>query len=446
MKKMETIAQISTPLGSGGIAIVRMSGEKAKEIAFKVFQAKNLSMENIEPRKLYLGDFYLKQATEKCMMVFFEGPKSFTGEDVIEFQIHGGEFLATKVLETLLKNGCKLAENGEFSKRAFMNGKMSLNEAEAMIDIINATSDAEIKATSLLFSGKLTKQLKSIQNELKNCLVDLEVSIDYPEHDDEYVTIEKIKEILQNSKKEIENLLSTSYVGQKIKFGINVAIVGKPNVGKSSLLNCLIGEDRAIVTDIKGTTRDVLKETITYKGIKLNFLDTAGIRESEDKVEKIGIERSKNCIQQSDIVLCVLDASEELDEEDNKLIDAVKGKNVIYILNKIDKNIKLNLKNGILVSAATGENIEKLKKEIIKLAKVNNIDFSQIYITNQRHIEVLKEAQKEIEKAIVSTDTNLADIVDMQTKKVWTTLGKITGESEAENIIEEIFSKFCLGK
>ncbi len=443
---MKTIAQISTPLGSGGIAIVRMSGDKAKEIAFSLFHAKNLNKENIEPRKLYLGKFQLEQATEKCMMVYFKEPYSFTGEDVIEFQIHGGEYLATKVLETLLNNGCSLAENGEFSKRAFINGKMTLNDAESMIDMINATSDAEIKATSLLLSGKFTNQIKQLQDKIKDCLVDLEVSIDYPEHDDEYASINNIKDVLLSTKKEISKLVKTQTTGEKIRFGINVAIIGKPNVGKSSLLNCLIGEDRAIVTDVKGTTRDVLKETILYKGIKINFIDTAGIRESEDIVEKIGIERSKKCIEQSDIVLCVLDASENLDEEDKKLINLTKNKNVIFVLNKTDKKIVLNMDNAILVSASENKNIDEIKEKIIELAKLNKIDFSQIYITNQRHTEILKQTLIDIDNALIAVQTQTADIVDQQTKKVWSTLGKITGESETESIIDGIFSKFCLGK
>lgn len=443
---MKTIAQISTPLGSGGIAIIRMSGDDVKKIAFDVFHAKNLTSQNIEPRKLYLGKFSLENATERCMMVYFKAPFSFTGEDVVEFQIHGGEYLATKILEVLVNKGCSLAENGEFSKRAFINGKMTLDEAEATIDMINATSDAEIKASSMLANGKLNNKIVEIQNEIKDCLVDLEVSIDYPEHNDELTSIEKVKEVLKNSRQKIQQLINTCATGEKIKFGINVAIIGKPNVGKSSLLNCLIGEDRAIVTDIKGTTRDILKETINYKGFKINFIDTAGIRESEDVVEKIGVEKSKQCIEQSDIVLCVLDASEDIDDEDKKLMELTKNKNVIFVLNKIDKNIKTKINNAIYVSADNSTNIEMIKDKIIEMARVNKVDFSQLYITNERHKEILKQAIVDIDNAIESTNLKTADIVDMETKRVWSTLGKITGESETESIIDNIFSKFCLGK
>ena len=443
---MKTIAQISTPLGSGGIAIIRMSGDNAKKIAFKLFHAKNLTSQNIEPRKLYLGKFSLDNATERCMMVYFKAPFSFTGEDVVEFQIHGGEYLATKILEVLLNNGCVLAENGEFSKRAFLNGKMTLDEAEATIDMINATSDAEIKASSMLANGKLNNIIVSIQNKIKDCLVDLEVSIDYPEHNDEVTSIEKVKEVLKNSKEELQKLVNSCATGEKIKFGINVAIIGKPNVGKSSLLNCLIGEERAIVTDVKGTTRDILKETINYKGFKINFIDTAGIRDSQDIVEKIGVEKSKQCIEQSDIVLFVLDASEEIDELDKQLMNLTKNKNVIFVLNKIDKQTKTKIDNAIYVSANNNINIEKIKDKIIEMAKVNKVDFSQLFITNARHKEVLKQAIIDIDNAIKSTELNTADIVDMETKRVWKTLGKITGESETESIIDNIFSKFCLGK
>ena len=444
---METIAQISTPLGSGGIAIIRMSGDKAKDIAFDLFSSKNLTKENIEPRKLYLGKFKINEdAKERCMMVYFKAPFSFTGEDVVEFQIHGGEFLATKILDKLVISGCKLAENGEFSKRAFMNGKMSLDEAEATIDMINATSDAEIKASSLLADGKLKKQVVDIQNKIKDCLVNLEVALDYPEHDDEEMSIKDVQNVLITSRDILNNLLKTAKTGEQIKFGINVSIVGKPNVGKSSLLNCLLGEDRAIVTDIKGTTRDILKETISYKGFKINFIDTAGIRESDDVVEKIGVDRSINAIKNSDIVLCVFDSSEPLDDEDNKLLDLVKDKNVIYVLNKTDKKIVTKIDNAVYVCANENKNIDEIKDRIIEMARLNKIDFSQVYLTNKRHIEIIKTAIDLTNNAIEVAKTGTADLVDMEAKRVWLELGKITGENATDDILTAIFSKFCLGK
>lgn len=443
---METIAQISTPIGSGGIAIVRMSGEKAMEIAFNLFTAKNLTKEDIEPRKLYLGRFNLGDAFERCMLVYFKAPFSFTGEDVVEFQIHGGEFLATKILSKLLQSGVTMAQNGEFSKRAFINGKMSLDEAEAMIDMINATSDAEIKASSNLQSGNLCKTIVKIQGDIKESLIGLEVAIDYPEHDDESTTIKEVLNVLENSKKQIEKLVGTFESGHLVKYGIAVAIVGKPNVGKSSLLNSLLGEERAIVCDVKGTTRDTLKETLVYKGLKINFIDTAGIRESEDAVEKIGVGKSKQCIEKADIVLCVIDASNPLDNEDKELLDLVKDKETIYVLNKTDKQIITPFPNAIEISALKNENIDKIKDEILKRTRTNKIDFSQVVITNERHHEILKESLKCLDDAIQSAHNQTADIVDMEAKRVWKVLGKITGETETESIIDGIFAKFCLGK
>ena len=443
---METIAQISTPLGSGGIAVVRMSGDNSLDIAFKLFTAKNLCVENIEPRKLYLGSFCFDGVTEKCLMAYFKAPFSYTGEDIVEFQIHGGEFLATFVLNALLSSGAVLAENGEFSRRAFLNGKMSLDEAEGMIDIINATSNAELKAASKLLVGELTPIVKEMQNNLKDALADLEVAIDYPENDDDVMSIAQVKNVLCDIKTQLEKLYSSRQNGKVIKFGISVAIVGKPNVGKSSLLNALIGEDVAIVTNIKGTTRDIVKETISYNGIKINFLDTAGIRESEDEVEKIGIEKSKTAIENADVVLAVFDSSCELDQEDKQLLELVEGKNKIVVLNKTDLEQKLFIDGAVEISAKNKHNTDVIKTEILKCAKADNIDFQSVIITNQRHNQVIKNALEMVQKAICECDYSTADIVDHIVKDIWRELGKITGESEVENIIDAIFSKFCLGK
>lgn len=443
---METIAQISTPLGSGGIAVVRMSGDNSLDIAFKLFSCKNLNKQTIEPRKLYLGNFCFDGVTEKCLMAYFKCPFSYTGEDIVEFQIHGGEFLATFVLNALLSSGAVLAENGEFSRRAFLNGKMSLDEAEGMIDIINATSKAELKAASKLLVGELTPIVKDMQSRLKDALADLEVAIDYPENDDDVMSIAQVKNVLADIKCELQKLYSSRQNGKVIKFGISVAIVGKPNVGKSSLLNALIGEDVAIVTNIKGTTRDIVKETISYNGIKINFLDTAGIRESEDEVEKIGIEKSKTAIENADVVLAVFDSSCDLDQEDKQLLELVENKNKIIVLNKTDLKQKLFIDGAIEISAKNKHNTDIIKTEILKCAKADNIDFQSVIITNQRHNQVIKTALEMVDKAIDECDHSTADIVDHIVKDIWRELGKITGESEVENIIDAIFSKFCLGK
>ena len=442
---MSTIAQISTPLGSGGIAIVRISGEDALKIGRSLFYSKKLQNSDITPRLLYLGDFDLGDAKERCMMVYFKAPYSFTGEDVVEFQIHGGEYLATKVLDRIVEKGATLAQNGEFSKRAFLNGKMSLDEAEATIDMINATSDAEIKASSKLAERSLFKQVKKIQDDLKNGVANLEVALDYPEHDDEAMSEQAVVEILKNSLETLKNLEKTYKNGEKIKFGIDVAIVGKPNVGKSSLLNALLKEDRAIVTDVKGTTRDTLKETVNYKGLKINFIDTAGIRESEDIVEKIGVEKSKKTIEQSDIILFVIDGSENLDNEDKELEKKLDKSKVIYVINKSDMPKKVDIDNAIVVSAKQNINIDTIFDEILRKTKLDKIDYSQLQITNKRHYEALKEAIEMIEN-VTSENSVTLDILDMQIKKIWQKLGEITGETANEAIIDEIFSKFCLGK
>ncbi len=442
---MSTIAQISTPLGSGGIAIVRISGDDALKIGRSLFYSKKIQNSDITPRLLYLGDFDLGDAKERCMMVYFKAPYSFTGEDVVEFQIHGGEYLATKVLDRIVEKGAILAQNGEFSKRAFLNGKMSLDEAEATIDMINATSDAEIKASSKLAEGSLFKQVKKIQDDLKNGVANLEVALDYPEHDDEAMSEQAVVEILKNSLETLKTLEKTYKNGEKIKFGVDVAIVGKPNVGKSSLLNALLKEDRAIVTDVKGTTRDTLKETVNYKGLKINFIDTAGIRESDDIVEKIGVEKSKKTIEQSDIILFVIDGSESLDNEDKELEKNLDKSKVIYVINKSDMPKKVDIGNAIVVSAKQNINIDAVFDEILRKTRLDKIDYSQLQITNKRHYEALKEAIEMIEK-VTSENSVTLDILDMQIKKIWQKLGEITGETANEAIIDEIFSKFCLGK
>lgn len=442
---MDTIAQISTPLGSGGISVIRISGKKSLDIAKSIFLFKK-TPENIEPRHMYFGQINYNDFTEQCLMVYFKAPFSYTGEDVVEFQCHGGEFLTRQILNACLDAGARLADNGEFTKQAFINGKISLEQAESIIEMINATSEAELKANSKILKGELYQKISFLQSQIKDAIVNLEVSIDYPEHDDEALGADHLLKVLKNTKSTLENLIATSHNGKIISAGINVAIVGKPNVGKSSLLNALIGEDRAIVTSVQGTTRDTLHETITHNGIKINFIDTAGIRESTDEVEQIGIKKSKDSINEANIVLAVFDGSKPLDKEDYEILQLINMNKVIYIINKTDLGKNITGLDGIEISALNKENINQIKEEIIKTAINSKIDYSSIIITNQRHVEALKDSLEKTNKLIELCNLQTVDILDMLAKDLWQTLGKITGQTENEDIISGIFAKFCLGK
>lgn len=444
----KTIASISTPLGKGAISIVRMSGSESLQIAQKLFKSKALNFDKITPRMLYYGKFKIdNNAYETCLMVYFKAPFSYTGEDVVEFQVHGGSVITSKILSVLLENGAILAENGEFSKRAFENGKISLDQAESIIDEINAESESELKASLMLIGGKLKNQVKDMQSSLTDTLAEIEATLDYPEEDFEQAVKEKIFKNINSISLALQDILKDSQNSKYIKQGINIAIVGSPNVGKSSLLNSLIGQERAIVTSIAGTTRDVLNESITYKGIKFNFLDTAGIRQSDDEVEKIGIEKSKQSIDSADLILFVLDASRAKSEQDMEIENLLKNRtNIITIVNKIDeKRLLEGYSNAIEISALNGQNTEKIKELIYNMVLKEEIDYSKIVLTNERQANILKQACN-ISLEILQAKDESMDIVAMLIKSLWNTLGKITGECENERIIDIIFSKFCLGK
>lgn len=444
----KTICAISTPLGRGAISIVRMSGIQSLEIARKVFFAKNLDFDKITPRLLYLGKFSFEDKTkETCLMVYFNSPYTYTGEDIVEFQVHGGTILTQKILSTLLKNGATMAEPGQFTKRAFENGKISLDEAESIIGEINAESESELKATLNLASGHLKTKIKNLQNELTESIAKIEATLDYPEEDFEQAAKDEIFDYINKVEKEVDEFIKDSQNAKYITKGINIAIVGSPNVGKSSLLNALIGEDRAIVTDIEGTTRDTLNESILYNGIKFNFIDTAGIRASEDKVEKIGIEKSKDAISMADVVLFVLDGSRKFSEEDRRIKELLTNvKNIITIVNKEDaKRLLEKQENEILVSALENKNIELIKDKIYSLVINEKIDYNKTIIINERQLQILYECKNVLNEIRISK-TQSMDIIAMLIKNLWNCLGKITGECENEQIIDLIFSKFCLGK
>lgn len=444
----KTICAISTPLGRGAISIVRLSGEESLKIMREVFSSNTIDYKNIKDRYLYYGSLTLEnKSKENCLAVFFKGPFSYTGEDMVEFQIHGGTYLTQSVLNLLISKGARVAENGEFTKRAFENGKISLDMAESIIDEINAESEGELKASLELADGKLTYKIINMQGSLTECLAQIEATLDYPEEDFEEETRFSIFQAIQSLRSQLLPLIEDAKHAKMLKNGINIALVGAPNVGKSSTLNALIGENRAIVTEIEGTTRDILSESILYKDLKLNFIDTAGIRESDDKVEKLGIEKSKEYIERADVILFLLDGSKEIDDYDRSIKKLLEGKkNVITIVNKSDLPRKLEKQqNEIVISAQNDENILQIKELIFKMVEAEKIDYSHMLITSTRQIEVLIECLN-ICQEILNSNQESMDIVSMLIKKLWNSLGKISGDCENEDIIDLIFSKFCLGK
>ncbi len=444
---METIVSISTPIGKGAIAVVRLSGKQSLSFALKLFHSKNLSEDNVQPRYMYFGKFEIDAGLfEECLMVYFKSPFSYTGEDIVEFQVHGGVLVAQKVVEACLSVGARMAEAGEFSKRAFLNGKITLDKAEAIIGEINAEAEGELKSSLAITNGRLAKEILLQQEELKLLLAEIEVGMDYPEETEELGLILNIKERLQTLLRKNGHVLKQSKNANFLKHGINVALVGKTNVGKSSVMNALLGADRAIVTDIQGTTRDSITESFEHEGIKINIIDTAGIRQTQDVVESIGIEKSKQNLNAADIVLFVVDGSEQMTEEDKFINGLLDGKNVIRVVNKTDKKRALaKMENEIEISALENKNIEQLKKKIVDKAIVEQIDFNALMLTNERHIEILQNVQKQIEEILKIANVSL-DVLSMLIKNIWKELGKITGNTENEDIIDLIFSKFCLGK
>ena len=445
----QTIVALSTPPLNGAISIVRMSGDKAAEIADKLFvNNKGKTPSLFTPRLLELGTLNTGSFTEKCMCVRFAEPFSYTGENLVEFQLHGGMKIAEGVISACIKNGARLASNGEFTKRAFINGKMSLASAEGMMDMINAESEAEIRAGYNLLEGELSKLASSAQSELTDLLSEIEVSFDYPEETIEYVTKNTVKNRLKALSQKIQNTLDTASTGKLLKNGVNVLILGKPNAGKSSLLNRLLSFERAIVTDIAGTTRDTIEDTFTINGTKFNIIDTAGIRDTKDTVEKIGVDKAKSLINGADIILYVKDMSTQDNADDKQIQDLIKTKNHIVVLNKTDlinsKDIKTN-ENQILVSAKNNTGINNLKDRLYELSNTSPALHSSIIITNERHKDALERANISIKSALENMQMSL-DLISIDIKLAYSALGEITGNTTGEDIIDAIFSKFCLGK
>jgi len=440
----KTICAISTPIGVGGISVIRLSGKQSLEIVNKILFTKLTP----EPRKMQLKKINLNNITDNAMVVYFKAPFSFTGEDVVEIQCHGGVLITNLILKELINNGACLAQNGEFTKRAFINGKLTLDKAEGIIDVINSESEEELKAASNLLNGNLTKEVKLMQNVLTDILAEVEVTLDYPEHDIEYTTTNKFIEKINDLIEKINNIKNTAETGMLIKNGINVAILGVPNVGKSSLLNSLLGYERAIVTNISGTTRDTITESYVYNGVKVNLIDTAGIRESDNQVEQIGIKLSKEKIENSDLILFVLDSTRELTLDEQNLLKKIQGKKVIYVINKIDeKKFNFTFKNQVEVSSLKNLNIQNLKQAIYDEIINKNIIGNSTIITNTRHKISLENAENTLKEALKTLEnTNSLELFSIDLTNAYSNLGEITGDSNKENIIDRIFSKFCLGK
>ncbi len=460
---METIAAISTATGNGGIGIIRMSGENCFNILEKIFRTNKNNKINIEKIKGYtiqygyIIDNKTNEIIDEVLVSFFKNPKSYTRENMCEINSHGGMIVEKRILEECLNNGAILAQPGEFTKRAFLNGRIDLSQAESIIDIINSKTEKEAKASINQLQGYLSENISKIRHELLDIMADIEASIDYPEYDIEEVTNSKAIKLLDSIKYKLEILEESFNSGKVLKEGIKTAIIGRPNAGKSSLLNTILKEERAIVSDIEGTTRDTIEELVTIKGIPLKIIDTAGIRKTSDKIEEIGVERALKVAEDADLILAIIDNTKELNDEDFKILNLIKNKNAIILLNKIDlqennleKNkeiIKVN-KKVIKISTKNRYGIEELYKEIEKMFNIKEIDIdSGILITNIRHKNQITSSIKNINEAINAINLNLPiDIISISIKETLEDLGKITGDNVGEDIINEIFSKFCLGK
>lgn len=455
----QTIAAIGTALSNSGISIIRISGNKSLEIINKIFKTNS----KIEPNtivygKLYDGDIHL----DNVLVSYFKAPKSFTGEDICEINCHGGTNITKEILEVVLKNGARLAEPGEFSKRAFLNGKMDLSQAEAVINLINAKTSTATRVAASQLDGNVSSRIKELREDLVELLAHIEVSIDYPEYDYEEVENDNVVKLLDNKIGEINNLLETYEHGRYIKDGINVAILGKPNVGKSSLLNKLADYEKAIVTDIPGTTRDIVEETINIGSVILNISDTAGIRDTEDIVEKIGVEKSIKKLDEVDLVIYILSADENIKKIDIEMLSKIQNKGIklITVINKMDKIEKsifdtilselnkIDIKNLIQMSVAKNEGVETLKKEIEKMFLNSDFDYEQeLVITNARHKDLLRKSIEYLKLAKNEIDlNNPIDIISIYIKKATSTLGEIIGTDVNIDVANKIFEKFCLGK
>ena len=443
-----TIAAVSTPHGTGGISVIRVSGINAVPICDSVFKGK-ISLKEAKTHTVHYGHIVGKDGNyvDEVLVTVMLAPKTYTREDVVEISTHGGYAASKRVMETLIFAGADIAEAGEFTKRAFLNGRIDLTQAEGVIDIINAKTEAERKNALFQAEGGLFREIKALRQKLVNLAAQMQVAIDYPDEDLEDVTVGDIINTLRDTDSEIEKLISTKDNGRVMKEGIRTAIVGKPNVGKSSLLNCLARADRAIVTDIAGTTRDVIEEFVNLDGVPLLLLDTAGIRDTEDTVEKIGVDRAKAAISDADLVIFVTDACCGFDDVDMRLLKLIKDKNHIVVANKSDIK-KADFKADMEISAKTGAGIGELAKRIKKIYDfLEDESGERVVITNMRHLAALNDAKLTVERAIDRLKEGMPqDIAALDINEAIDLFGKITGETVSEDIVTEIFKNFCVGK
>ena len=437
-----------------------MSGDDCFKILNKIFKAKNAEdIDNIKGYSIKYGHIIDEKnnIVDEVLVSYFKAPKSYTTENMCEINTHGGIIVLRKILELCLKNGANMAEAGEFTKRAFLNGRIDLLQAESVIDVINAKSEKEATASIKQLEGNLSKKIKEIKQKILDVMVNVEVVIDYPEYDVEDATDDEILNMLDDVENELSKLEKSFDNGKLIKEGIKTAIIGKPNAGKSSLLNAILKEERAIVTDIEGTTRDTIEEFVNINGIPLNLIDTAGIRSADNEVEKIGVEKSKKIAKDADLIIAIFDSSKELTNEDIEILDIIKGKKVIIVLNKIDLSSKIDENNKKLrevsncivkISALNELGMEDLYSKISDLFNLNEINVdNELVITNLRHKNLISKAIENVKKAKTELENSVpSDIIAIFIKDILESLGEITGEEVTENIINEIFSKFCLGK
>ena len=449
----DTIAAISTALGVGAISIVRLSGPDAIEIVNNCFTGKNL--EKAPSHTIHYG--HIKdndEVIDEVLISVMKSPKTYTTEDVVEINCHGGIISTKRILETMLTNGARLAEPGEFTKRAFLNGRIDLVKSEAVMDIIDSKSEEANKLALSQLSGSTSNMIHNFREKLKQLLASIEVNIDYPEYYDiEVVTKDQIKNELKEMKKELEKVIKESKNSTLIKEGIKTVIIGRPNVGKSSILNKLLEQEKAIVTDIAGTTRDIVEGDIYLDGILLNIIDTAGIRDTEDVVEKIGVEKSLSMIDDADLVIVVLNNNEELTKEDQEILEKTKNKERIIVINKNDLPRKINIKdqeleNIVETNANTVEGIKELKEKIVELFELETIKSKDYtYLTNARQISLAKQAYQSLKEAEESLKDNLPiDMIEIDLKDAFDLLGEIIGETYSEEILDHLFANFCVGK